>query len=63
MKNFIKKYWPSVVTAATGVVTFLSPSVQAFAADHKAYSIPVLTLWGILLHWAQSPKAQPGSTF
>lgn len=53
----LKKYGPSLITAAAGVVTFLSPAVQAFAAGHKAYSIPVLTLWGIALHWAESPRS------
>jgi len=55
-KSMFKKYWPSLVTVVASVVTFLSPSVQAFAGGHKAYSIPVLALWGLCLHWAQSPR-------
>ena len=58
MKAKLITLWPSLATAASGLVVFLTPSVQAYAGGHKGASIAVLTLWGIALHWAQSPRAK-----
>ena len=55
MKTLLVKVWPSLATVVTGLVVFLAPSVQAYVGAHPAYSVPVLTLWGVLMHWAQSP--------
>lgn len=54
----LKKYWPSIAHAGAVLVVFLSPSVQAFAASHPAYSAPVVLVWGFLLHRAESPVAK-----
>jgi len=34
---------------------FLNPSVQAYASSHPAYAVPVLGIWGIVLHHLPSP--------
>jgi hypothetical protein len=52
----LKKYWPSIATVAGSVVLFLSPSVTAFAGTHKGYAVPLLAIWGVFLHWAESPR-------
>jgi len=54
----LKKYWPSLLTVTAATVTFLSPSVQAFSEHHPAYSIPLMAVWGVFLHWAESPRAK-----
>jgi hypothetical protein len=59
MKSWTAKMWPTLLTVAAGSVAFLSPSVQAYAGAHAAYSVPILTVWGIALHWATSPKDTP----
>jgi hypothetical protein len=51
----LKKLLPTLVTVGAGLVVFLTPSVQAYAGAHAAYSVPIVTVWGVLLHWAQSP--------
>jgi hypothetical protein len=56
MKTYLAKLWPSLVTLGAGLILFLAPSVQAYAGAHPAYSVPILTLWGFFLHWAQSPR-------
>ena len=53
----LKKYWPSIATIAASVVTFLSPSVQSYIGVHKTYAVPLLAIWGIVLHWAESPRS------
>ena len=55
--QILKRYWPSIATAAAGLLTFLTPSVQAYAAQHAAYSVPLLTVWGVVLHHLPSPRA------
>ncbi len=54
--NKIKAWWPSIVTVLTGAVLFIDPSVQHYAGDHPQYATAIGTLWGVFLHWAQSPK-------
>jgi hypothetical protein len=56
MRTRFAKYWPSIVTLAAATVTFLNPAVQAWAGKHSAYSVPVVTIWGLFLHWAESPR-------
>lgn len=56
MKNTLKKYWPTILTGIAGIATFLTPSVQAWAGHHAAYSVPVITVWGIVLHNLSAPK-------
>lgn len=63
MKAKFEKYWPSLVTLAMGTVLFLNDSVQSYALSHPKYGVIIGTAWGIALHWAQSPKATPGSKF
>ena len=57
MLNYVKKAWPSVVPALGYVVSFLSPSVQAWASAHsgQAAATTVLMIWGVLLHHLPSP--------
>lgn len=56
MKSTLKKYWPSIVTVLSGIAVFATPSVQAWAGTHPAYSVPVVTLWGVVLHNLSAPK-------
>jgi hypothetical protein len=58
MKSSIVKLWPTLATIGAGLVVFISPSIQAYAGAHPGYSVPLLTVWGIFLHWAQSPRTQ-----
>lgn len=55
--TWMKKHWPWLLTAAAGLVTFIDPSVQAYAGAHSQSASIVLTLWGIALHWAKSPRS------
>jgi hypothetical protein len=56
MPSLLKKYWPSIAHIAGVLIVFLQPSVDGFAASHKAQSATILLLWGVLLHWFTSPK-------
>lgn len=56
--NTLKKYWPTLAHFAGVAILFLSPSVQAFAASHPAYSAPIALVWGFLLHRAESPAGK-----
>ena len=55
MTEKLKKLWPSVATLGAAAVVFLSPSVQSYSERHAAYSVPLMAIWGLFLHWAQSP--------
>jgi len=50
------KIGPSVATIGAAAVLFLNASVQNYVTQHPSYSIPLATLWGLALHWAQSPR-------
>jgi hypothetical protein len=54
--NILKKWWPTIAHWGVIGILFLDPSVQAFAAGHKAYSFVILGAWGSFLHWLTSPK-------
>lgn len=56
MKNLLKKYWPTILTLSAGAMTFLTPSIQAYAAKHAVYSVPLLTVWTVLCHNLSAPK-------
>jgi hypothetical protein len=56
--NILKKWWPSIVHAAAVVATWLDPSVQAWVLNHKAQGAVILLVWGVFLHWLNSPKAE-----
>jgi len=53
--TLVKKYWPSLVHVGAAALLFLNPSVQAYASSHPAYAVPVLGIWGIVLHHLPSP--------
>jgi hypothetical protein len=56
MKALWNKYWPSIVhVIAVGILAGDS-HVRNFAMAHIAWSGPILLGWGLLLHWATSPK-------
>lgn len=55
MINYLKKAWPSIVPALAVVVSFLSPSVQAYASAHPASSGTLLLIWGVIVHHLPSP--------
>ena len=57
MLAHLKKLWPSYSTVAAAVVIFLAPSIQHWIGAHPAYSIPATAVWGVFLHWAQSPRS------
>lgn len=63
MKNFFKKYWPSLVHLGSAAAIFIDPAVQHYATSHKGIAAVVYAAWGIVLHWAQSPKNTPASGF
>jgi hypothetical protein len=56
--TLLKQYWPSIAHVLVVLVAFLTPSVQAFAASHLAYSGAVLLVWGVVLHHLPSPLAK-----
>lgn len=60
MLNYIKKAWPSIVPALGWFVSFLSPSVQAWAAAHptQAASGTVLMIWQVIVHHLPSPVSK-----
>lgn len=58
MRTHLQKLWPTLVTLAAGAIVFISPSVETYAHAHANYSVPILTVWMIFLHWAQSPRAK-----
>ena len=58
-KAWLRKWWPSIAhvlfVAASGAVIALDSTVKDFVMNHVAYEVPLGMLWGIVLHWAQSP--------
>lgn len=56
MLSYLKKWWPSIAHLALILTGFLQPSVDSYAASHKAQSVTILLAWGWLLHWLTSPK-------
>jgi hypothetical protein len=63
MKNFLKQYWPSLVSAASALAGYLTPSVQAYAAANPGKSALVLGVWMIVLHHLTPPNTNPASKF
>lgn len=57
MKALWNKYWPSVLHAAAVGVLAGDSHLRNFATAHVGWSGPILLAWGLLLHWAQSPRA------
>jgi hypothetical protein len=53
----LNKYWPTIVSAAAGLVAFLTPSVNAWLANpsHTAYAAVGACAWAIVCHRLQSP--------
>jgi hypothetical protein len=56
MLNFLKKYKGYLLHGVAAAAVFLTPSVQAFAAEHQAYAGAVVLAWGWVLHWANGKK-------
>lgn len=57
MKEFFKKYWPSVAHLVAVGIIFLAPSVHDFLLSHPDSAAGLGAIWGIALHWATSPKS------
>lgn len=55
--SFFKAHAVWLTTVAVGLVSFLTPSVQAFVAVHPQYAVTVGTIWGVAAAWARSPKS------
>lgn len=53
----LKKWWPSIAHVGAVAVVFLAPSIRAYIGSHPTVAAPIAIAWGILLHWATSPKA------
>lgn len=56
MNNFLKKYWPTIMTVAGGVVSFLMPSVQAYVTANPKTAIGVLLSCIIVAYHSRAPK-------
>lgn len=56
MKSFLKVHRVWLTTAVVGLVSFFTPSVNAYVSNHPQYAVAVSALWGIAAAWAKSPK-------
>jgi hypothetical protein len=56
MKDILKRYWPTIITIAAGAAAFLTPAITAYASAHPSYSVPLMTIWGVVLHNLSAPK-------
>lgn len=63
MTNKLKQYWPSLVSAASVLAGYLTPSVQAYAAANPGKAALVLGVWMIVLHHLPAPGSTAGSKF
>jgi hypothetical protein len=60
--TWLKQHKWYLIHGALIAVGFLTPSVQAFAAQHQAYSAGILLVYGWLLHWLDGQQAaQPAN--
>jgi hypothetical protein len=57
MKAFVKAHWVWISTAVLGLISFLTPSVQAFVGTHPQYSVAITTAVSIATAWAKSPNS------
>jgi hypothetical protein len=56
--SFLKKYWPTIMAAAGGVISFLLPSLTAYEQAHSKTMVGVLVAAVIAAYHAQAPKDQ-----
>jgi hypothetical protein len=57
LKVLLKKWYPSLIhIAATGIL-FADASVRNYTASNPGKGAAVLAVWGVLLHWAASPRS------
>lgn len=54
--QFLKKYWPTILASAGGLVTFLLPSISAAAASNPKTALGVLCGCVIAAHNMTAPK-------
>ena len=58
MKKFLATYWPTIMAVAGGAVSFLLPSLAAYAAAHPHTTIGVLCGCVIAAYHSTAPKDQ-----
>lgn len=56
--TFLKKYWPTIASVAGVLVSFLMPSVDAYAASHEKTALGVLFTAIIAAYHSTAPKHQ-----
>lgn len=55
MKDFLKKWWPTILHGIGVLVIFLNPSVIAWISMHPDKSAGIAAAWGFIMHILQSP--------
>ena len=56
--QFLKKYWPTIMSVAGGVVTFAMPSLVAYVSTHPKTAVGVLLSAVIAAYHSSSPADQ-----
>lgn len=54
--NFLKKYWPTILSVGGAAVPFLMPSITAYAAANPKSIIGVLCACVIMAYHSTAPK-------
>lgn len=55
----MKKWGASAIPVILGIVSFITPSIQAYVAAHPQGSLTVLLLAVVAAHNMTAPKDQP----
>ena len=62
MISHLKSWWATHLTWIGLLVSFLTPSVNAFVSAHPSVAVTIGAAWGILLHMLPSPVTSPASS-
>ncbi len=62
MGNFMKKWWPIIVTLVGGLSSIISPYVQDFWKDHTTTVATLTTIWAAFKFLMPSPIANNPSS-
>lgn len=54
--NFLKKYWPTIASLGGVAITFLLPSITAYAAANPKSTIGILCACIIAAYHSTAPK-------
>lgn len=52
----MKKYLPSILAAASALLTIFTPQIQALIASHPALSASLAAVYAIISHLLPSPS-------